>query len=542
MRSQISNPRHLDDFAKLTTTLSTYSQRLIDRDEGIMSWFGDGLEKDFSLASQWDSLVLIPYWKELAKALQQCESDNEYWWFRNIPAFPTSILVPALSSRIICLLELRNIGGSEVYRFLCEFLENNCSIKQLILRDMDDYLLYESNYIDGNSICRFCDAVEASNSLEELSLVNLNLGFDDSLDDYYLPLILGASRNLKYLRLQNSDLGEDMGRIISYFIAGNSSLKHLVLGGQPLSNFVDDKVQLNDDDVRRIAEALLSNTNLRILDLGLGLGLGTSSLDKGEGLKILRKALFSTKMQATGLFAPKKKSGLNAVVATNHTCSILYDSLVGEESPLRQELTLLDALNRNEDPAENRKWKILSILYATKCKGIDDEMDGVPLRLIPHVLALISSGDETSQDMSADDVTANEIGVTCGSNEENAYLMKTVLPEEMEDEEYPDDLSGDDDSIVSYDSELDDLESAFDEVDEVYDDFHKSFSDSTYITGKRARVTMMYQLLQKYGLPLMEGMSSPRAVKDGTFSSRDCNVDSRNHEKKSGRKRAHDES
>ena len=443
-------------------------------------------------------------WEQFAKALEKSDGgEYEHWRFRYLPSFPTSILAEPLSSRHICSLELNNVGrgAHDVYHFLCEFLECSCSIKRLILRDMNGF--YDSYYNDGNNTCRFCDAVEASESLEELSLVNLDLGFDiESSGDYYLPLVLDASRNLKYLSLDNSDLGEDMGRVIADFIGGNPSVKHLVLGGQPLS----------DDVLRRIASALLSNTNLRILDLGL---VDWIWMDKG--LKILRKALFSMKMQMTRLFAPKM-SGLNAVVAaSNHTCSIHYTAH-GQVRPLRgpgwlveedeqcPELTLLNALNRNEDPAENRKWKILSILYATKCNGFDNEMDDVPLRLIPDVLSLISSGAR-AEDTAADDETE----AVCSNNADNDDMDESSCLSAVAEEMECSYILSEEGSIVSYDSELDDLESAFDEsIDEVYDDFHKSFSDPTSFTGRRARVTMIYHLLQKYGPPLMDETASPR--------------------------------
>ena len=85
---------------------------------------------------------------------------------------------------------------------------------------------------------------------------------------------------------------------------------------------------------------------------------------------------------------------------------------------------------------------------------------------------------------------------------------------------WPDDVSTDSDSLYSKDSMLDDLESAFDEVDDVYDDFHRSFAGCGYAcsqgcesTGRRARLTMTYQLLKHYGLALMDRQHKSHLLK-----------------------------
>ena len=61
-----------------------------------------------------------------------------------------------------------------------------------------------------------------------------------------------------------------------------------------------------------------------------------------------------------------------------------------------------------------------------------------------------------------------------------------------------------DESFDSYDSELDDLDDAFEEEeDEVYENFGKSFLDPAFC-GERARLTIMFQVVQKWGLPLLD--------------------------------------
>ena len=61
-----------------------------------------------------------------------------------------------------------------------------------------------------------------------------------------------------------------------------------------------------------------------------------------------------------------------------------------------------------------------------------------------------------------------------------------------------------DGSFDSYDSELEDLDDAFEEEeDEVYENFDKSFLDPSFC-GERARLTIMFQVVQKWGLPLLD--------------------------------------
>ena len=61
-----------------------------------------------------------------------------------------------------------------------------------------------------------------------------------------------------------------------------------------------------------------------------------------------------------------------------------------------------------------------------------------------------------------------------------------------------------DSSFDGCDSELDELDELFDEEDdEVFQDFSKSFMDLAF-TGKRARFTIMFQVLKLWGLPLLD--------------------------------------
>jgi hypothetical protein len=64
-------------------------------------------------------------------------------------------------------------------------------------------------------------------------------------------------------------------------------------------------------------------------------------------------------------------------------------------------------------------------------------------------------------------------------------------------------------SFDDYDSELEDLDDAFEEdVDEAFEDFDKSFVNPAF-SGKRARLTIMYQVLKLWGLHLLDNSTSP---------------------------------
>ena len=60
---------------------------------------------------------------------------------------------------------------------------------------------------------------------------------------------------------------------------------------------------------------------------------------------------------------------------------------------------------------------------------------------------------------------------------------------------------------------MDDLDSAFDERDEVYayEELDKSFLDTNH-AGVRAKITLVYQILRQFGLPLFDRSSRQSKV------------------------------
>ena len=276
--------------------------------------------------------------------------------------------------------------------------------------------------------------------------------------------LLNACKNIKYLSLEYCSLGDLGSAVIWDLLKQNPSLEHLYLG----------ETELTDQDANIIANALKSNTNLRVLSL-----VGNAHMNITElGREALSRVLFNT-------------SSLHGIANSNHTC--VLQTVSGGEEPTQYE-TLLNILNRKGCPNDNRKWKVLSVLYSTKGKGICNEFKTYQnLRLIPEILAYIvdSSGSSFGDTQSTEEMREEEpiAGESC-----------TML--QVDD----DDLSIEsDDSYDGYDSEMEDLDEAFEEeeVDKAYVNFDQSFMNPSLLDG-RVKLTMVYQVLKLWGLPLLD--------------------------------------
>ena len=116
--------------------------------------------------------------------------------------------------------------------------------------------------------------------------------------------------------------------------------------------------------------------------------------------------------------------------------------------------------------------------------------------------------------------TTTQIEPNCKQNSEASPAASSIFPSlsslfsSSSSKKDADDDSGDeisvesDESFDSYDSELDELDDAFEEAeDEVYENFDKSFLDPAFC-GERARLTIMFQVVQKWGLPLLNKNTS----------------------------------
>ena len=283
-------------------------------------------------------------------------------------------------------------------------------------------------------------------------------------------------------------------------------MEHLYLGNAGLI----------DDDLVKFANALKLNTNMRVLGLG---GQGTrrtrnTNQINAMGREALANILFDT-------------SSLDTVANSNHTCRVDIVSNIPQSSDPCHYEVLLDILNCNSSPKDNRRWKVLSVLYATSGMGIGDEFETYQnLKVIPELLAFVTASFE-DENLLTDETevhVGDEAHVNRGphghvldklfgglSDENGASSASNIFPrlsplfQEDTEDNSDDELSVEsDDSFDGYDSELEDLDDAFEEEeDEVYESFDKSFLDPAFC-GERARLTVMFQVVQKWGLPLLD--------------------------------------
>lgn len=311
--------------------------------------------------------AILPHWKEFIEAIRSSNPDNQFWAFSKMkmPQSMLDIFQPALAARNIHTLEFRNdpLDASTLqtffYPLVCEVLENNSTIKRLIVK------------CGARFGARLVLALKNNKSLEELHLPLLNLGDVESM----LPHILDACKSLKYLSFRGCTLGREGSTILSTFLKRNPGLESLYLGD----------VNIMYADAQRLAEALTTNTNLRVLSLVRKRGNVMFQI----GRQALCAALFDTK-------------SLDSVANSNHTCSVQIVSCL-PDCPYE---ALLDALNRNSCHKDNRKWKMLSVLYATNGKGISDAFKYYQrLKVIPEILALIAeeSTDDSLEGESTED-------------------------------------------------------------------------------------------------------------------------------------------
>ena len=152
-----------------------------------------------------------------------------------------------------------------------------------------------------------------------------------------------------------------MARCIPDFLSTNPPLETLYLVGN----------RLNDDDALNIAQALQSNTNLRVLDLG-----NNSLTEKGK-----------TTMYHQSLFGKSEGSKLNLNTASgaNHTCMILG---ISEPNAFMNYSSTSAKLNRGR--------KLFYLLSNRYRKGysitqLEMEFSEDGMGIVPHVLACVNT-------------------------------------------------------------------------------------------------------------------------------------------------------
>jgi len=448
--------------------------------------------QDGSIAVQ----SIYPHWNNYMDALRLYNPDNQTWRFdkMDLPPKMLNALKSLMSSRNIHRLVFDNSDDISTglshpegtFDLLLDTLEKNTTVKCVILR---------ASFTLGTELYK---AIANHPSLEELHISDMVLvedGTDEEAlyyEDFYTLLV--SCKKMKYLSLHHSALGKRGGETIAEFLELSScSLEHLYLGDTAIT----------DDDVVQISAALQTNNKLCVLSIG-----GKANNITAVGRKALTKVLFDT-------------SSLDTVANSNHTCRVdtVSNNLPPSSDPCPHE-DLLDILNCNTCPKDNRRWKVLSVLYATNGMGIEDEFKTYQnLKVIPEVLAFITAsfeGEElhTGEDQSTNQTSEVHDGYGSGASPaapsifpslSSLFSSSSSKKKEEADGDSSDDLSIESDhSFDSYDSELEELDDAFEEEeDEAYENFDKSFLDPAFC-GERARLTVMFQVVQKWGLPLLD--------------------------------------
>jgi len=122
------------------------------------------------------------------------------------------------------------------------------------------------------------------------------------------------------------------------------------------------------------------------------------------------------------------------------------------------------------------------------------------LKLIPEILAFISADCSGSDLLEKSSSASSAEMIQVGDEDDDASNNSDVSMGSI------DGLSVEsDESFDSYDSLMDDLDDFDDDDDEVYENFDKSFLDPAFC-GEPARLTILFQVIQLWGLPLLDKM------------------------------------
>lgn len=163
---------------------------------------------------------------------------------------------------------------------------------------------------------------------------------------------------LVYVDLANNGIKTNGDTCISDFLRRNPSLKSLIFKGN----------QINDNDALAIAQALQSNSNLRLLDLD------NNALTKEGKAAAFLLAIFGITSSAYSLNTVKQ-ANLNKVSGANHTCEIrgIADGL--KRTPIS---SLRNLWNRNNKSLKSNRGKCLNCFYG-------DTTHAATYRILKHI-------------------------------------------------------------------------------------------------------------------------------------------------------------
>jgi len=306
---------------------------------------------------------LLPHWKELATALQLCQSNNIDFTIQNVQLTPsvTDVLIPAFKGKLKELFLDNNefADSREGIEFILTCMEINHQMKEFYL---------SNNQLGGmENALSVLDAIIRHPSIERVRLENCLGGDINGYDALCYLLASGKSFEFECIDIERNNIHTMGGTAIPDYIARNPPLRTLLLS--------DNK--LNDEDATFIARALKQNTNLKNIYL-----YGNDITNIGK--EALSKAMYDP-------------TSLNTVYDCNHTCQIVLDVIVRKDLP---------DWCRNAgytDPKTIRCMKMHYILSLRHREGsnvqhlnteFDEDEDGddtsLSLKIVPKVLEAVS--------------------------------------------------------------------------------------------------------------------------------------------------------
>lgn len=182
---------------------------------------------------------------------------------------------------------------------------------------------------------------------------------------------------LVYVDLANNGIKTNGDTCISDFLRRNPSLKSLIFKGN----------QINDNDALAIAQALQSNSNLRLLDLD------NNALTKEGKAAAFLLAIFGITSSAYSLNTVKQ-ANLNKVSGANHTCGIrgIADGL--KRTPISSLRNLWNCNNKSVKSNRGKKLFELFLRRHHTCGNISHLETYISedcMRLEPRVLGCINT-------------------------------------------------------------------------------------------------------------------------------------------------------
>ena len=282
---------------------------------------------------------LLPYWKRFIGALSSvnfsnCAPINLSLLRVQLDKKVAEILLQSVKKAPLELLSLCNNSlGKYGYNWLVELLSTNTSLKTLYIK---------SNPMEfPQDVANLSKTVANHPKLDIILFENCGIGQSNSVMKSVVNVFC-----LREVSLENNDIDSYGATLISDCLITNPTLQTLYLRHN----------SLNNEDAKKLAFSLNSNTNLLVLNLSLN--------------NITVEGMSSLSCSVCNI------TSLNSVSDSNHTCSIQFKE---EEDVLN-----LRYVNRFLDPVFNKNAKLFGMLQRRK-RILED----TPLQIIPKVLVLL---------------------------------------------------------------------------------------------------------------------------------------------------------